>query len=196
MSNERKRAQPDCIKFFHSLPTVWVKKNIDGTSCPHCHRPVLPTTDTGAADYSGVLNRIGFVVEVKADKERIPFSSMSDEQYEWLENWQEQTGCMAWVWLLLGTAERVNQKQAEYPLSTYLLSFDTWVDTRTMLTDLGVLNLPLNALAAETRVVTRNQKLYAENILSDWRCAWQNGLWIPQKNHYFWSYYDLNPTCE
>lgn len=194
MSNERKRAQPECVKFFHSLPMSWVKKNIDGTQCPHCHKAVLPTTDTGASDYTGVINRYGIAIEVKAGSERIAFNAMTESQYTWLDDWQQKTGCMAWVWLLLGTATRINDKSAIYPLETYLIPFDVWREVRRQLETAGVQNLPMNAEAAKTRLVTRNGNLYAERILSDYRCAWRDGLWVPQPIHLFWRYYDLNPN--
>lgn len=183
---ERKQAQGACIKFLHSIG--WARKVTDALRCKKCFSLVVEHTDKGASDYIAAYNGYALAVEVKADAERFTFSGIRAEQWAWLAEWQKTSKATAWFWIQLGT-ERVNSKEGLYKKTTYLVPHDSFLEVKRLMVSRRINNLPMNALAAETRVATRDNQLTAEHLLSEYRCIWQQGMFIPFSDHPFWRIY-------
>lgn len=186
--NERSTAQPECAKTLNTFGMS--TKNLDGIICTRCHNVVIKHTHAGVADSTFEMpgGRVT-KVEVKAGGDRLAWSSIRDEQWQWLQEWELKSGVDSWFWIMLGTS-RVNARNAEYPRQTYFVTRTYLSYVKTLTDRLGVKNLPCNATAAKTRIVTRDGDIHAEYLLGDYRMDWVNGLWWWPERHPFWILHD------
>ncbi len=185
-SLERDFAQGECFTFLNLVGVG--RKNVDAIICNRCHSTIIKSTARGIADYNATVAGCGLVVEVKAGRERFNFAELRLDQRTWLRHWMVKAEGIAWVWLQLGS-ERVNAK--DYPRTAFLMPFHILTAIRRRVRFEGnSKSLALNELAASTRKLETQKKLWATNLLNDYRLEWKgNGLWMPNEDHLFFRTY-------
>lgn len=188
--NEKDTAQGECIKFLKLVGRG--KKNMDTIQCTRCHAKVINHTEAGVADYYAAVSGQALVIEVKDGAERFNFPDIDVEQWRWMRRYEIDAQVIGWFWLMIGVNKP--NTNTDYPRKTYLVTRSVLSQVRrVMIHKGGVNNLPANALAARTRIQTRDLDLHAERLLKNYRCDWYGDhLWLPCQEHSFWPTYKKN----